>query len=422
MLEAPPHGHAKQSPTIPESSLPDTFDWSDVDGRSYLLPSWNQHIPTYCGSCYVHAALSVVQDRIKVAKGGRPPDVMLARQSFVNCGEAHGFGKGCGGGNAPDVYNFMHEVGLPDETCNAYVAKGSDTCDAEAMCKNCMVQADGSHECWAVERQSRYYVTEWGTIEGGEEAMMSEIFSRGPIGCALFSDDAFDYDYEGGVHTAQVTGNLTVADVNHDVEVTGWGVTNDGVKFWQARNSWGTFWGEQGFFKIQRGVNLNFIESECYFPVPEYGDESLLADGDLTGSLHGLVPKGDKASAEGVFFRQQLAKLDWTTLKTPPILLAADALRDGKRGGGNIGVGGGGGAGVGDGAITSSSPRLSKSSSEGVGALGAVGGRGWGEGVLVGVAVGVVGSVSVVAVAFAIKKVVRGDPPYVDISNGANSW
>lgn len=38
--------------------------------------------------------------------------------------------------------------------------------------------------------------------------------------------------------------------------MTGWGVTSDGVKFWQARNSWGTFWGEQGFFKIQRGVNL----------------------------------------------------------------------------------------------------------------------------------------------------------------------
>lgn len=32
MLETPPHGHAEQSPTIPESSLPDTFDWSDVDG------------------------------------------------------------------------------------------------------------------------------------------------------------------------------------------------------------------------------------------------------------------------------------------------------------------------------------------------------------------------------------------------------
>ncbi|CAM9939112.1 unnamed protein product [Ectocarpus fasciculatus] len=349
---------------------------------------------------------------------------MLARQSFLNCGEAHGFGKGCGGGNAPDVYNFMHEVGLPDETCNAHVAKASDTCDAEAMCKNCMVQDDGSHECWAVERQSRYYVTEWGTVQGGEEAMMSEIFSRGPIGCALLSDDAFDYDYKGGVHTAKVIGNVTVADVNHDVEVTGWGVTSDGVKFWQARNSWGTFWGDQGFFKIQRGVNLNFIESECYFPVPDYGDESLLADGDLTGSLHGLVPKGEKAAAEGVFFRQQLAKLDWTALKKPPILVATDALRDGESGGGKIGVGSGGGRGGGveDGVVSSSSPRLGESSSEGIGGPGAAGGRGWGQGVLVGVAVGVLGSVFVVAVAFAIKKGARVDRPYVDISNGASSW
>lgn len=32
------------------------------------------------------------------------------------------------------------KVGLPDETCNAYVAEASETCDAEAMCMNCMVQ------------------------------------------------------------------------------------------------------------------------------------------------------------------------------------------------------------------------------------------------------------------------------------------
>lgn len=35
------------------------------------------------------------------------------------------------------------QVGLPDETCNSYVAKSSDTCDAEAMCTNCMVQVGG---------------------------------------------------------------------------------------------------------------------------------------------------------------------------------------------------------------------------------------------------------------------------------------
>lgn len=140
--------------------------------------------------------------------------------------------------------------------------------------------------------------------------------------------------------------------------------------------------------------------------------------------MHGLVPKGDKAAAEGVFFRQQLAKLDWTALKKPPVLVAADTLREGESGGDKIGVGDGGGRGGGveDNVVSSSSPRLSESSSEGIGGPGAAGGQGWGQGVLVGVAVGVLGSVSVVAVAFAIKKGVRGDRQYVDISNGANSW
>jgi len=34
---------------------------------------------------------------------------------------------------------------------------------------------------------------------------------------ALLSDDAFDFDYDGGVHTAKAIGNIT--DINHDVEV-----------------------------------------------------------------------------------------------------------------------------------------------------------------------------------------------------------
>ncbi len=42
-----------------------------------------QHIPKYCGSCFLHATLSTIADRLKIAKGGKSPDVMLGRQTFL---------------------------------------------------------------------------------------------------------------------------------------------------------------------------------------------------------------------------------------------------------------------------------------------------------------------------------------------------
>lgn len=58
--------------------------------------------------------------------------------------------------------------------------------------------------------------------------------------------------------------NSTEADIDHDVEVVGWGEDKDG-RFWVVRNSWGTYWGEVGFFKLQRGVNALFIENgDCW--------------------------------------------------------------------------------------------------------------------------------------------------------------
>ncbi len=50
-------------------------------------------------------------------------------------------------------------------------------------------------------------------------------------------------------------------DVNHAVVATGYGVEN-GVKYWNVKNSWSTDWGELGYFKIERGTNMCAI-SQC---------------------------------------------------------------------------------------------------------------------------------------------------------------
>lgn len=76
------------------------------------------------------------------------------------------------------------------------------------------------------------------------------------------ADAAFDA-YDGGIYYDQ----SGITDTNHEVTIVGWGEQN-GVKFWRVQNSWGSHWGEEGFFRIVRGINNLGMESSCYWATP----------------------------------------------------------------------------------------------------------------------------------------------------------
>lgn len=58
----------------------------------------------------------------------------------------------------------------------------------------------------------------------------------------------------------------------------------------------GTFWGELGFFKLEKGINTLQIESgDCWYAVPEYKVEMEVREGDLVGSMYGLIPRNHSA-------------------------------------------------------------------------------------------------------------------------------
>ena len=54
------------------------------------------------------------------------------------------------------------------------------------------------------------------------------------------------------------------------VSLVGWGRDDaTGKRFWVGRNSWGTYWGEMGFFRIEMGEDNNGIENACVWAVPK---------------------------------------------------------------------------------------------------------------------------------------------------------
>merc|ERR1712137_938853 len=56
------------------------------------------------------------------------------------------------------------------------------------------------------------------------------------------------------VYRSMVCENTT-QDVNHAVLAVGYGWEH-GLEYWIVINSWGADWGDEGYFKIERGVNM----------------------------------------------------------------------------------------------------------------------------------------------------------------------
>ena len=119
-------------PDINIDNLPLSWTWSNVNNTNYLTKNLNQHIPQYCGSCWAHGALSSLADRIKIARNARGPDINLAVQFLLNCGNAGT----CNGGDHAAAYNLYTNMVIFHDTCLAYEACSSDSSEEECKSKD----------------------------------------------------------------------------------------------------------------------------------------------------------------------------------------------------------------------------------------------------------------------------------------------
>jgi len=240
-----PSGHTRPSsvrnpPVYNKANTPTSVDWRSVNGQSLVTKDLNQHIPQYCGSCWAHAAMSSLADRVKIIRNAAWPDYNFAIQYILNCGQD--MAGTCDGGLATGAFQFVQENGVPEDTCLLYEAQDF-SCSAINTCRNCKGPA-GSGTCWAQTNYTTFYVDEYDSVTGVDN-IMAEVAARGPVAAGI--DATVLETYTGGIIM-----ETQPSDINHMISIVGYG-TDNGTDYWLCRNSWGQYWGEQGWFRIVRG-------------------------------------------------------------------------------------------------------------------------------------------------------------------------
>lgn len=253
-------------------NLPDSLNWCDKDGVNYCTMNRNQHIPQYCGSCWAHASLSSLADRIKIKRGGKGIDINLSVQHILNCGNVGS----CMGGSIDGVYQWIKNksdqtgTGISYETSNPYRACSQDIdygscpyekwdCTPENEARTCSTWPKSGGRCVGLTNYPNATVSDYGSI-AGVDSMKNEIAKNGPISCTL--NDTLLLNYTGGI----LTETEKSTDINHAISVVGWNTYGDNQSYWIVRNSWGEYWGDMGFVYIGFGSFL--IESECAWAIP----------------------------------------------------------------------------------------------------------------------------------------------------------
>jgi len=88
-----------------------------------------------------------------------------------------------------------------------------------------------------------------------EAAMLEQLIQAGPYAISIDATSSEMKSYKAGVaNPAGCKSGIGNNRLNHAVLLVGFGSEN-GQDYWKIKNSWGSTWGENGYYRIVRGSN-----------------------------------------------------------------------------------------------------------------------------------------------------------------------
>ncbi|XP_003461508.1 pro-cathepsin H isoform X1 [Cavia porcellus] len=218
---------------------PTSVDWRKKG--NFVSPVKNQGA---CGSCWTFSTTGALESAVAIASGKM---LSLAEQQLVDCAQDFN-NHGCEGGLPSQAFEYiLYNKGIMGEDTYPYQGK------------------DG--HCRFQPQKAIAFVKDVVNITlNDEEAMVEAVALYNPVSFAFEVTEDF-ISYQSGIYSS-TSCHKTPDKVNHAVLAVGYGVQN-GVPYWIVKNSWGTAWGQDGYFLIERGKNMCGLAACASFPIPQ---------------------------------------------------------------------------------------------------------------------------------------------------------
>lgn len=295
---------------IPDKSIkiPDQFDGRKV-WEGMLIPVANQGT---CGSCWSFASTSTLSDRFNIQSVGQmyvelsPAQMILCdiKSSGIKHPEINTEAESerqiksnkltaCFGNSLADAWRYLYNEGVPTEQCVPYNKKygkfkefdtlssfihteSMPTCTYATgilgdMCSDFTFNEYNAEETGTPAKfyQALHFYAIAGVSKdgGGEINIRYNIFRWGPVSTSFaVYPDFYTFDAKKSIYEWDGIGTQVGG---HAVEIVGWGFEKN-KKYWIVKNSWGTEWGDSGYFKMIRGINNCQFEENIITGVPDY--------------------------------------------------------------------------------------------------------------------------------------------------------
>jgi C1A family cysteine protease len=252
--------------------IPEWFSWRQILGDK-ILPVRDQGD---CGDCWAYSTTSTLADRYAVKYinfGLKAPELSIlwtvTNTKYYKYKNVNNYS--CEGGNIPDAISLFQNIGCKLEECwpmdliTGKVYPQALMTLRENCCWNCCSDSTKSNNIY--KSGSANYLSNTNLFSNEEitKNIQKEILTNGPVTAHyLVFDDFYEYcDNKDKVYIR----NSQNDEGWHAVEIVGWGKNSDGIRYWEVKNSWGTSFCDNGYFKIAFSIDIPSYQW-CYLDIP----------------------------------------------------------------------------------------------------------------------------------------------------------